>query len=234
MGIKEDFELYKHPYWGVVGLNPAGNEKQTDYTCDNYHMLNALYWLVLYQNGTTANVDEIVQTTTFDIACEKLPGLYARFPSRMNDDISQDEIYGICQVDSMGAINIESYGSANWWSYWLANPNHWHWDYCLGRQPSFVAYIKASAGKPIPFSQFIWAIGFLASAFTGYTETSGKLLSYIQSHNMNSYFFPRQVVKLWKWIMMKRYPGGLNDIMKIYFAPQPNHPFITYSKGNFE
>lgn len=235
--IRNAFAAYKHPYWQVVGTQPANGEGQDIYTCDNYHMMNTLYWLILKSNGFSQTSKEISQTVTFQLACEKQMGLYARFPSRMNDDISQDEIYGICLASPAGALDIEEYGAklSQWWCYWLANPNHWHWDYFFGRYPTFIPFVKAQASKSVWLWQFVWCIGFLLSACTSHTETSGKLLAYIQMNGkMNDKFFPKLAIKLWKHIMMNRYPNGMKDIYSIYFADQPNHPFIQYARSDFE
>ncbi len=94
--IRDAFIPYKHSYYGVVGLYPSVNQGPNDWSNDNYHLFNALYEQVLNSWGYYLNFKEISDSVDFGNACEKQSGLYARFPSRMNDDISQDEIYGIC------------------------------------------------------------------------------------------------------------------------------------------
>lgn len=234
--IRNAFAPYKHPYWGVVGVYPSNFENKDAFTCDNYHMFNALYWAILKSNGCFPLLSEISTTCSFVAVCEKIEGLYARFPTRMNDDISQDEIYGICNVSPADGIAVAEYGT-NWktlYCYWLANPNHWRWGYCFGRYPSFIAYVKAAAGKPIWFSQFFWCLGFLASSLTSHSETSGKLLSYLQIPIMENHFLPRIVIRMWRFIMTKRYPGGLKEVMGIYFAAQPDSPFIKCARGDWK
>lgn len=230
--IRDAFTPYKHPVWGVVGVYPANGENKDTFTCDDYHMMNSLYMHVLNSWGYGINFGELFSLGAFQSACVKVPGLIARFPSRMNDDISQDEIYGAISVGM--TKTPEAYGSQNYYCYYLADPGHFHWDYFFARYPSFVAYVRAAAGKPIWFSQFFWCAGFLASALTSHSETSGKLLSYLQIPVMSKHWIPNQCIKLWKWGMMKHYPGGLQDIMKIYFASQPSHPFIACARGDFE
>lgn len=227
------FQPYKHSYWNIVGLYPSVNQSKDDYSNDNYHLFNALYWRTLSSNGYLPDLkNETVQTINFNLACEKQDGLFARFPSRKNDDISQDEIYGICYGSPGDAENVCTYGSQNYWSYWLANPNHFRWQYFFGRYPCFIPYVKTCAGKPIPFSQFLWCIGFLASSLTSHSETTGKLLSWLQIPVMQKHLFPRLTIKLWKRIMKYRYPGGMKDIMTIYFGPE--HPFSLTSRSDFE
>lgn len=225
--IRQAFQPYKHPYWGVVGRYVASGEGEDTYTTDNYHFFNALYERVLNSYGYKFTDKEAHDYGMFYDGCVKEKGLFARFPTRMSDDISQDEIYGAC-YSGMGE-HIEGYGEKNWWCYWLANPNHWHWTYFFGRYPSFNAYVKACAGKPIYFSQFLWCIGFLFSALTSHDETTGKLQSWLMIPIMRKYFIPRLAIMAWCVIIRIRYKDGIKDLMKIYFGD--NHAFTLCTTG---
>lgn len=229
--IRNAFASYKHPFWGVVGLYPSNGEDKDTFTCDNYHFFNALYWRVLHSWGYDLNGTEVGEDYLFTKDCLKAPGLYSRFPSRMNDDVSQDEIYGICTVGPGEAGDVAKYGAKNLWCYNLAIPGKFKLNYFFARFPSFVAYVKACAGKPIYFSQFAWCLGFLCSALTSHNESTGKLLSYLQIPIMEKKFIPKLAIIVWRVIMKKRYPSGAKELMKIYFGD--NHPFINCARGDW-
>jgi hypothetical protein len=224
--IAADFGKYMHPVWGVVGLYPAGNETAAVFTCDNYHCFTALYFRMF-----PALPGDLKNYLNFIKACAVDAGLFCRFPNRVTD-ISQDEIYGMCSVEPIVADVIESYGSSQWWSYNLVSPGKFTFDTFLGRFPCFVAYVKRSAGTFPWFWQLYWFFGFIASAWTNETETSGKNLSYLQIPIMSKSLTGKLAVAIWRWKMKRTYPGGMRDVCKIYFPV--GHPFTIHAPTDFE
>jgi hypothetical protein len=227
--VAADFGAYMHPVWGVVGLYKAGNETAAQWTCDNYHLFTALYFRMFAPlPGDSAHYQ------TFIAACRIQSGLYARFPGRITD-ISQDEVYGICSSIPMVAALTNNYGSTNWWSYNLTAPGKFTLDTFLGRFPCFVTYVKASASASLflsPFWSLYWFFGFVASAWTNESETSGKNLSYLQIPIMKKYLFGRFAIAVWRWKMKRTYPGGMRDVCKIYFPV--GHPFTIHAPEDFQ
>lgn len=243
--IAAAFGQYMHPVWGVVGLYKGGTEDAKTWTCDNYHLFTALYFRMY--SALPGDLDHYCK---FLGACMVKTGLYARFPNRITD-VSQDEIYGMCSISSVSLpeaakissvmlrtaqvpAEIETYGSSNWWSYDLTAPGKFTFDTFLGRFPCFIAYVKASAFVSsflYPFSLLYWFFGFIASAFTNVTETSGKQLAYLQIPIMEKIFLGRIAVAVWRWKMKRTYPGGMRDVAKIYFPA--GHPFTLYAPTDF-
>lgn len=224
--IEADFGKYMHPFWGVVGMYPAYGEDKATFTCDNYHMFTALYFRML-----TPLPGDVINYNHFLNSCHVVQGLYARFPGRITD-ISQDEIYGMCSIGPGFSNMIELFGSDHWWSYNLTTPGKFTLDTFLGRFPCFTGYVKTTAQKFMWLWGFYWFFGFIASSFTNESETSGKLLSYLQIPVMSQTYLGKLAILIWRWKMKRTYPGGIKQVCGIYFPA--GHPFTIHAPENFE
>jgi hypothetical protein len=157
--IRDAFAPYKHAYWGVVGLYASGvNQEKYNFSCDNYHLLTALYFKILRAHGFQPSPGELDQYKRFVEACRVGVGLYCRFPDRVTD-ISEDEIYGICSQFPDHALEIAFRGERSFWSYNLQDFSAWTPSTWLGRFPSFVGYVRmAEFIKPTVASSLAAAI----------------------------------------------------------------------------
>jgi hypothetical protein len=233
--IRAAFAPYKHPYWGVVGRYPAGHQDATTYSCDNYHLLTAIYFRILRSNGFSPNSQEMLSYNSFLEKCRLTQNglsLFSRFPGR-NTDVSEDEIYGMCYLSSSGAEHIHQWGDNKWWVYSINPLGAVTWqtkNYFFGRFPCFTGYLK-TATRSFPWLwQLYWLFGFIASALTGITESSGKQESYVQIPIMEKCFLGGLGVRLWKKIMSVRYPGGYKQIATIWAA---DHPMATFARSDW-
>lgn len=227
--ISQAFDPYRHPFWRVVGIKPAGTEDRGIPTCDNYHLFTALYFRMF--GGT---VMERGLYLNFLTHCYVNYGLFTRFPG-LKTDISQDEIFGIVSFapkDAKADQGTCEFGERRWWCYNVEDPTQFKFDYFFARIGIFVAYLKMRARKPAYLWQLYWFIGFVMSAFTDKTETSGKQLAYLQIPVMSATWSGRLAIWIWRWKMRRTYPGGMRDVCKIYFPP--GHPFTVYAPEDFE
>jgi hypothetical protein len=225
LAISVAFQPFKHPFWKTVGLYRANGEGKDVYTTDNYNLFTALYFRMF-----GALSFEKIDYNDFVAASKIKDGLYCRFPGRVTD-ISQDEIYGMSSTSSLLSMSVSDWGSDHWYSYNLVEPEKFTFDTFLGRFPCFTAYMKAAAGKFMWFWQVYWFFGFIASAWTNETETSGKLLAYLQIPVMQKTLVGKVAIPIWKWKMKRTYPNGLCEVCKIYFPA--GHPFTVYAQKNW-
>lgn len=222
------FDLYRHPVWRMVGLYKAGSEDYKTPTCDNYWLFTAVADRI-----TDSQLTSTGTLAAYYSGCQLSIGLYERFPAS-TDTLSQDEVYGQCYLDASKAYQVNAYAWYNWWSYNITHVGKWTLDSFLGRFPCFAAYVAASAGISPGFSQIPWCLGFVASALTSRTETSGKMLAYLQIPTMSKYRLPRLAIAIWKKIMQHRYPGGFQEITTMYCASSsPNHPMVIYARPDW-
>lgn len=228
--IREAFEPYMHPAWGVVGRYKAGTESKETFTCDNYHLLTALYFRILISWGFKPSQVELLKYAKFVNACTIQPGLMCRFPNRVSD-VSQDECYGACSVFKSVAMDMNEFGSKHWYSYNLVNPGAFTFNTFLGRFPCFIGYIK-TASKSFPMLwRFYWFVGFILSATTSLSESSGKQLSYLQIPIMKDTFIGRVGVSIWTRVMSLRYPTGFQAITTIWAS---DHPIAHFARSDWK
>lgn len=220
MGFYTDLisEGYIDTTYGVVS-NTKG-------FCDNFHLFTAESMLVAGWNLWP-------QYTSFYKGCEIEPGLIVRYPGRTGGGISQDEMIGAATLDENAAKRIYAYGQAHWWCF---NPDkvsfslsNWY-----GRFLDFKPYIKMRAGEKLNiFQQAAWSIMTVLSPMSSEGNTSGKLLKWSQLRSMEGkYWLCDQAIKFYRWRMQRQYPGGVKQVMGIYFGT--NHPITCYSRNDFK
>lgn len=202
-----------------------GVVSNTEGSCDNFHLFSSEAML-------TAGWILWPQYLTFFKACEVEPGLIKRYPGRMGGGISQDEMIGAATLDVLAADRLYQYGEAH---HWYFNPDataftlsNWY-----GRFLDFKPYIKMRAGYRLNIIDKIgWSIMTVLSPLSAESNTSGKLLKWSQLSSMQgNNWLCDMAIKFWKWKMTRTYPGGLKQLMSIYFPP--THPLVTYARNNF-
>lgn len=144
-------------------------------------------------------------------ACEKMPGLYHRWPRKpdevTSDVTSHDELIGMASLSSALAENIYKYlvehdGEYN--NTELPDPfGQWN----LSRFFWFMTWLKSRAGIKISLlSQAAWAVHVvydICRTTYGTQDASGRLLIWTMLPEMEKYWLTGAVVDLWRWRMKK-------------------------------
>jgi hypothetical protein len=104
----------------------------------------------------------------------------------------------------------------------------------LGRFPIFIPTIKSAANIRLSWIETGAAVvALLANCFESREETSGKQLLWLACRALEQQGgILARVISLWRWRMMRIYPGGLKDLMAIYYT-NPAHPFHAAAPGEF-
>lgn len=156
-------------------------------------------------------------------------GLFHRYPGDTGN-ISVDEIIGAATLDQDVATSIYIYGTKN---HWIFQPQGGKFTFSawMGRFINLVPYVIHCTGNKMSIiDQILWSIGCVLSPYS--SGTSGKLLQWVQIKKIQgSYTICDAAISFWKEIMTKFYPGGLQQIMGIYFSNQ--HPFYKWSPKDF-
>lgn len=99
----------------------------------------------------------------------------------------------------------------------------------LGRFPVLVSMLT---------QELYWmaALSYLWNCLESRDETTGKQLLWLASRRFlaeSESPFLRTCIRFWKWVMMLRYPNGLQDLFAIYYR-DPFHPFHSAAPKNFD
>ena len=193
--------------------------------CDNFHLFSSEAMLIA---GWTL----WPQYNVFFKDCELEPGLIVRYPDRVAGGISQDEMIGASTLSSEAAQRIYNYGEKHWWYF---NPDKTKFSLAnwYGRFIDFKPYIKLRAGHRLNiFDKIGWSMMTMLSPLSSEGNTSGKILQWTQFRYMQgNNFICDLAIKFWKWRMTREYPGGLKQLLQIYFGP--NHPLVKYAQTSF-
>jgi hypothetical protein len=202
-----------------------GVVSNTKGSCDNYNLFTA-------EAAEISSWGRWPQYQNFFKSSEVQPGLIKRYPGRVNGGISQDEIIGAATLSTEAAERI--YKSRRW-RFWYFNPDKKPFSFSmwLGRFIDVKPYVKMRATGHINlFDQFCWSVMTFLSPLSSYGNTSGKLLKYVQISRMEgNNWLCDQAIRFYRWRMSKMYPGGLKELVGIYFSKE--HPFYAYAKNNF-
>lgn len=210
------------PKYSMVGLYPHEGPGPT---CDNY-------WLFTAQADQLGYCDP-EKICWFWTQCRvEFPGLLARFPTRIGDDISKDEIIGAAFLSQWFASKIEAYGHYTNWSFDLKRPGKFAWKYWIGRYPDVAPFVQSRAGVDLWWTaKLSWAVGCVLSAISKKGITDGKILMMLQVGWMRRYWLCRLSACFWVWRMRKQYPGGPKELRAGFF---PNgHPLVAFSPDDW-
>jgi hypothetical protein len=155
-------------------------------------------------------------------------GLFHRYPGDPGE-ISADEIIGAATLDRDVAQSIWLYGWKHWWVF-QPQGGKFVWASWMARFVNLPAYVAHCAGKGMDGLEGLWALACVLSVFS--SGTSGKLLMWVQIQKVQGHYAACDLaIRFWKWRMRKQYPGGLKEVMTVYFGPQ--HPFAQNAPGCF-
>jgi hypothetical protein len=104
----------------------------------------------------------------------------------------------------------------------------------IGRIPLLAPTVRACAGLKLGVFHRIMAVGaYLGNLFEAREESSGKQLLWLASRSLHAQGgIVARVIDLWRWRMMRVYPGGLRELMAIYYT-NPEHPFRAAARADF-
>jgi hypothetical protein len=220
MGLYNDLlsKGYLDATYSVVSNSP-GNAN-----CDNYHLFSA-------EAMETQGWNLWPQYESFYKACEVKPGLIKRYPTYVNQGISQDEMIGAATLSDNAAKRIYEYGKTHWW-YFNPDGAPWSLSYWFGRILDFPVYVKLRATGSINIlDQILWSVMTALSPISPESNTSGKLLKYVQISKVKGKYVLTDLAIKWYNYRMKKVYGSPKSLFNIYFGPE--HPLTIYAPGSF-
>lgn len=223
MSLQEDIKRWQEPRNGSVSceIDPK------DHSCDNSILFSAELVFIGGQNTY------LTYFNTLFLEYEYSPGLLSRYPGDPGI-MDWDDHLGAAAVSPFCASRINKHGEATDWMF----GTQW-----LGRLPIFIPTVRASAGLPLNyFNQAKASVAFIWNCFEKREETSGKILLWLASKALyGKYRMITAAIDIWRYSMRKKYPGGMNEVMGIYFQPKLGkipgmvpHPFSVYVGSDFQ
>lgn len=212
-----DLAAYREPLTKAVSVH----KNPPDYSCDNGIDFTAVAIRVGARIGA--------QITGFKRMCvmyeARESGEFMRHPTATTS-MSWDDHTSAAAMSSWLAWRILRYGQTHNWTWDVGTKKLW-------RLPIFVPTVKAGTIGSINILWQAWAsIAYIANCFEGAEHTSGKKSLWVAQEALyGSGFLITKVIDLWRWAQMKRYPGGIQDVFKVYFGP--DHPIARYSPNDF-
>lgn len=153
-------------------------------------------------------------------------GLYARRP--WADDNSVDNYIAISSASFVRSCFIRNYAENNHWCFNLKEPGKFIFHDWYGRFIGFPPYIRMRSKVPHFFDHILFSIACMASLFCKKTDVSNLILQWIMNSTIEECKLPK---KLWAWIAMKRWPGGMKEVFSYYHGK--DHPFVKYAQSHF-
>lgn len=158
--------------------------------------------------------------------CQVVPGLYKVDPHRIQG-MTPDNIVGYISI--LYSPEIYHYGLTTFWSYDCTAPYKFSLKYCVARFPGFVSFIKLSAVQDISiFGHIAIFLSAIFNTLSQYDNASDKCLQYLLNKRLTENSW---TVRSWKYLMMRKYPGGLKELYSIYYGK--DHPFTKYAPTQF-
>lgn len=198
---------------GLVGLskNYAGRD------CDNHLLFTATAHAVF---GTFT----VSQYLSIIGQCRLQSGAFSRYPGDP-EPTSWDDHLGLAVSNPGLANEILFFGTFKDWTW----GTKW-----LGRLPLFVATVQAAAGVKLGlWSQIKAASCFIQNLWEPQGETSGICLLYLAQRPLfGQGMLLNAVILLWRAVLLRRYPGGIQEVYGIYFKPE--HAFTKLAKADFD
>jgi hypothetical protein len=159
----------------------------------------------------------------------RIPGVFLRYPGA-TEYMNHDDLTAAAVLNERYASSILAF----------ANASDWEWPQAgnLSRILDFVPTILASAGISIPiWEQFACLIAWVANCFERKEETSGKQLIWLKVRACYGKGFVSDLaIAIWRWRMNRIYPGGLQEMLGIYYKPDresgETHPIVNAAKNH--
>lgn len=230
MGLYDDLRTQKYldPVYGTVS-NLSYGDATNGFNCNNPSLFTA--------EASTILGWQFVgwpQYPQFLLDAMVTPGLYRRYPG-CNSNTSQDETLAQATISSLAAQTILEYGRKHWWVF-QPQGGEFQWGSWLGRFVWLRPYVKFCAVFRMNwFDQILWSACCMASPFSAYSDTSGKLLFWVMSRFImkanGKPWLCKQAIRFWNWRMAGKYESP-QELFEVYFGSV--HPFVKYAPSNWK
>lgn len=230
MTLRQDIEAYREPKTGLIAIHP----KPKDRSEDNLLLFSATYLALLKILGGGPTECEAYRLFHENVpACEIEPGLLARYPGERVASSWDDHVAVASVAAYLGASGVAD----RIFLYAVRNDYTFQGRF-LGRIGDFAPTLKASARVPLNIvSQIQFAGALLFNCFQSREETSGRCLFYLKQLMIHGrYPLIDAAFSVWRYRMMRLFPGGVRELYGVYFKPKKGngpHPFAVYAPTDF-
>lgn len=195
------------PETGLITAWDGGTDDCQLYTAE-FLTLNFKEELALYLDR------DIIKT-------ENISGFFRR---KINDNNSVDNYIGVCSVFTATAADVLSYSQRHFWCFNFDNPGKFVFRWWWGRFVGFPPFVKVCAGCEIGLiSQLLYSIALLFNLFANRGDVGNQILQWLSNTKLKGkHRLTNLVIRFWEWMMLKRYPGGVYDLMVCYHSSE--HP----------
>jgi len=228
MRLIEAIQEYLEPTTGAVGLKKNPHDNSTD----NLLLFTATYLVNLPECERELERDRFIRLVR---VLEIQIGCYKRYLGHTGLN-SHDDLQGVAIASYLMGLpfagEIVLYGFRHDWSWNTEEPGEWTWRSWLARILGFVPLLRHCARLPVgSMGQITLALAFLVNMFEPKEETSGKCLLWLRAQALTGHYpIVDLAIKIWKLRMIRMYPGGLQDVYRIYFK---DHPFTDDAPSSF-
>lgn len=150
----------------------------------------------------------------------------------------------ICALMVMGDRTTKSaimaYGRKTFWTFNCERPGRFGIRGGVWFIPGFVALMKIANDEQInPFSRFVVFCAAIVNALSAYDNTTNKCLQRLWNRKLSP---DSLTVRVWRFLMSRKYPGGEQELLGIYHKIPQNrqaelgqvHPYAKYAPSNFK
>lgn len=182
---------------------------------DDCQLYSAELLALNYQEGLALYLDRSIYNN------EIASGLFRR---KQNDNNSLDNYIGICWTFTEDAKRILTYGQKHFWCFNFETPGKFAFRWWFGRFIGFPPFVKVCAGRKIGLiSQLLYSLACLFSLFAKRGDVGNQILQWLMNTKMKRISkILNCIIKIYEWAMLKRYPGGIYELMCIYHGRE--HP----------
>ncbi len=203
---------WREPLTGAFSIYPAPGDFSTD---------NGVLFTVVAEKLDLIEEVECVEV----VRRYMVGGLVKRYPSSIDYSSWDDHL--------AAALASRSMGKATCWDLetrsWKLPGGNW-----IGRIPLLTPTVRSAAGLTLgAWDRARVCVAYLSNFFEAREESSGKQLLWLASRSLHAQGgLLARVIDLWRWRMMRVYPGGLRELMAIYYT-HPEHPFRAAARADF-
>lgn len=198
---------------------------------DNQQLFTAILLALMPGPENLANKMEVIfnfysfiRTSTI----EGFDGLVARYPGATDNSVDN-----YIAISSASPLFVSKYGSKHYWSFNVSNPGHFSLHDCYLRFMGFRPYVLMLAGESVLIlSQLLYIVSMFFTLSTGKTDVGNIQLQWLMNRKVKGkHKLIDLAIRLWAYIALKRWPGGMSQIFAIYHGA--NHPFATFGPKDF-
>lgn len=225
MSLIDEIQPWVDAETGLITAPDGGRDNMPVYTA-------ALITLLQHTSGNW--IDWAKKMYDYCRKTQVVPGLYTVDFHRIQG-MSPDNIVGIMVGTWRVGVqqDILWYGKKSWWNFNVATPYKWGISNWVWPLIGFVPMMRV-VGNTYDYHPSLWDRFeiFISSVFNTLShksDTSNKCLQYLWNQQLDHNSWS---VRAWKWLMIRKYPGGLQELYSLQFGP--THPFTKYARKDFE